>query len=158
MDSLRWVLNVPWRLYRDQTEADGDIPDEKAVEPTVHQGPVEAPPLVVVTTRKVPARAFQIRNEDAERHGYPSGCAGRSSWLRGLGKQLRTPECRARYSEAVKDDAKFQNGERRRVGFEAKVKDKEGRKRRRRGEVAGVGGSDPWRRGGLRVGRGWPWT
>ncbi len=39
---------------------------------------------VEVKMKEVKPREFQIRKEDAEKHGYTQGCAGCSSWLRGL--------------------------------------------------------------------------
>ena len=95
---MKWLRNVPWHLYKDQLDADGDIPEEKAVESAVREGPLGAPPAMVIRTRKLPPRAFQIRKEDAEQHGYTLGCAGCSSWFRGLGRQPHTPECRSRFA------------------------------------------------------------
>ena len=56
-DYTCWVKNVPWPLYQGHLEADGDIPE--VVRPV---DDMESP-LVVVGTREVPPRAFQIRNE-----------------------------------------------------------------------------------------------
>ena len=135
-DSVKWVRHVPWHLYRDQVDADGDIPEEKAVQPKdiQHEAPHGLPqePVIVLRTRKVPPRAFQIRKEDAEKHGYTRGCAGCSSWFRGLGRQPHTAECRARFAELMKDEARFQNAEKRKTEFEERLKEKEQRKRQRR--------------------------
>ena len=77
---------MPWHLYKDHPEADGDIPEDKVVEADAG---VEVPkmdsnlPPIVVKTRQKPPRAFQIRREDAEKHGYTRG------------RQPHSPECRA---------------------------------------------------------------
>ena len=109
------VKNVPWNLYANHAEADGDIPEDKAVD--VEHGVVlertgQAVPPVVVKTRQVAPRAFQIRNEDAEKYGYTRGCAGCSSWFRGLGRQPHSDECRDRFAKVMKEDAKYKNASR----------------------------------------------
>ena len=128
------VKNVPWHLYKDHQDADGDIPEEKSVENPTSARASGGIPKVVISTRRVPPRSFQIRKEDAEVRGYSRGCAGCSSWFRGLGRQPHTAECRARFAEILKDDAKYQNAEKKRVEFEDKIKEKEDRKRQRREE------------------------
>ena len=72
-DCTDWVKHVPWQLYKGHPEADGEIPEENVVE--TRTGVVRPvadmeSPLVVVRTRRVPPRAFQIRKEDAEVHVY----------------------------------------------------------------------------------------
>ena len=63
LDSLRWVKNVPWNRYKDRQDADGDIPEEKAVEleadpaAPLPQPGWEVPPAVV-KVRQPPPRAF----------------------------------------------------------------------------------------------------
>jgi hypothetical protein len=137
-DSVTWVKHVPWNLYKGDEMADGDIPEEQLVEPEalgpVHPelGPVhEGGPATVVKFRKPPPRAFQIRKEDAEKHGYTRGCAGCSSWFRGMARQPHSAECRARFEGLLKDQAKFQNAERRKREFEEKVKEKAAKKARK---------------------------
>jgi hypothetical protein len=132
LDSLAWVKHVPWHLYRGDSQADGDIPEDNAVEP-------EALPEtsrgnssgIVVKMKTLPPRNFQIRKEDAEKHGYSRGCAGCSSWFRGLGRQPHSEECRARFEKLLKDDARFQNAQRRRQEFEQKVQEKAAKKARK---------------------------
>ena len=118
-------------MFRGKQDADGDIPEE-GVESKIRVGSAEATPTVVIGTRRVPPRAFQIRKEDAEKYGYSRGCAGCSSWFRGLGRQPHTLECRARFAEVLKEDAKYRNAERKRIEFENKVREKEERKRRKK--------------------------
>ena len=65
-DTAKWVRNVPWHRYKDQHDADGDIPEEKVVEsrePELEK----LEPKMVIKTRQPPPRAFQIRKEDAEK-------------------------------------------------------------------------------------------
>ena len=78
-ECVRWVKNAPWHLFKDQQDADGDIPEEKSVEGKIRAEPLEEYPTVVISTRRIPPRAFQIRKEDAEKYGYSRGCAGCSS-------------------------------------------------------------------------------
>jgi hypothetical protein len=68
-----------------------------------------------------------------------------------VGRQPNTPKGRARFSEAMKDDAKFPNVEKRREEFEANVKDKEARKRRRRGKGQQAPASAHQTRGDMEV-------
>jgi hypothetical protein len=92
-DSVSWVRNAPWNRYKGQEDADGDI---VYVEPEIKEpaAPQPAPlpqsgrevPPVVVKMKVAPPRAFQIRKEDADKHGYTRGCAGCQSWFRGLGE------------------------------------------------------------------------
>ena len=102
-DSVKWVKYVPWNRYKDQQDADGDIPEEAAVnvEPRRTEDDARGPEIVV-KTRQVPPRAFQIRKEDAERHGYSRGCPGCSSWFRGLGRQPHMTECLDRFAGLMK--------------------------------------------------------
>ncbi len=113
-DSLEWVRHVPWKRYKDQEDDDGDIPEEKAVdaEPGRERRQDEER-TIIVGTRQVAPRAFYIRKEDAEVHGYTRSCPGCSSWFRGIGRQPHTAECRARFAELMKEDAKFKNAEKR---------------------------------------------
>jgi hypothetical protein len=125
---------VPWHLYKDHPEADGDIPEEEVVEAdaeAVKPGADTQIPPVVVKTRQVPPRAFQIRKEDAEKHGYTRGCPGCSSWFRALGRQPHSAECRVRFAETLKGDLKFQNAEKRKQDFEEKMRGKQARKQQR---------------------------
>ena len=146
---------MPRHFYKDHPGADGDIPEEKVVDGKPGGLASEAhPPPVVVCTRKVPPTAFQIRKEDAERHGHTRGCPGRTSWFRGLGRQAHTPECRARFAEALNDDARFQKAEAKRTEFEEKAMKRDEKKRRRGGEAEGVvpgvpGGKVPGPSGGV---------
>ena len=98
-DTVKWVRNVPWHRYNDQHDADGDIPEEKAVEPREPETE-KLEPMMVIKTWQPPPRAFQIRKEDAEKHGYTRGCAGCSSWFRGLGRQPHSDVCRTRLAES----------------------------------------------------------
>ncbi len=72
-DSLGWVRHVPWNRYKDHEDADGDIPDEKAVEIEVkesREGQIKnkdrlepggecREPRFVVKVRQPPPRAFR---------------------------------------------------------------------------------------------------
>jgi hypothetical protein len=133
--SVKWVKNVPWNLYKDHPDADGDIPEEKAVdaEPGRERRQDEER-TIIVGTRQVAPRAFYIRKEDAEVHGYTRSCPGCSSWFRGIGRQPHTAECRARFAELMKEDAKFKNAEKRKKEFEEKVLERHEKKQKKRQE------------------------
>jgi hypothetical protein len=141
LDSLAWVKHVPWHLYRGDVLADGDIPEDNAVEPEplAAADAREGPAGVVVKMRAPPPRSFQIRKEDAEKHGYSRGCAGCSSWFRGLGRQPHSPECRARFEQLLKDEARFKNAVRRKEEYDEKVKERAAKKARKseEGEAGG---------------------
>ena len=132
-DSVKWVRHVPWHLYHGDVGADGDIPEEQAVEPEP-LGPARLggdQPVVIVKTRAVAPREFQIRKEDAEKHGYTRGCAGCSSWFRGLGRQPHNPQCRAPFEGLMAGQARFENAERRKREYEEKIKEKAEKKARK---------------------------
>jgi hypothetical protein len=137
-DSLAWVRHVPWHLYRGDAGADGEIPEEQLVdpEPLLRGGAKENLEREGITlkTRPVVPRGFQIRKEDAEKHGYSRGCAGCSSLFRGLGRQPHSPQCRSRFESLLKDDARFQNAERRKQEFESKIREKAAKKARKEEE------------------------
>ena len=114
----------------------------------------------MVKMRAAPPRAFQIRKEDAEKHGYARGCPGCSSWFRGLGRQPHSETCRSRFEELLKGEVRFQNAERKRKEFEEKMKEKAAKKSRKeesRGRMKKRGSADQgtpgtrWRWPGLRV-------
>jgi hypothetical protein len=140
LDSLNWVKNVPWHLYRGDSLADGDIPEDNAVEPEpVVAGARDGQAGVVVKMKAPPPRSFQIRKEDAEKHGYSRGCAGCSSWFRGLGRQPHSVECRARFEKLLKDDARFQNAMRRKEEYDEKVRERAAKKAKKSEGEAGGG-------------------
>ena len=64
--------------------------------------------MVVVTKERAP-RDFYIKKTDAEKHGYTRGCAGCSSWFRGLGRQPHNEACRERFRTLMQDEAKVQH-------------------------------------------------
>ena len=78
-DTAKWIRNVPWHRYKDQHDADGDIPEEKVVESREPELEKLEPKMVIKTWEPIP-RAFQIRKEDAEKHGYTRDCAGCEVW------------------------------------------------------------------------------
>jgi hypothetical protein len=142
------VKNVPWHLYRGDLLADGDIPEDNSVEPeAVAGGAREGLGGIVVKMRAPPPRSFQIRKEDAEKHGYSRGCAGCSSWFRGLGRQPHSVECRARFEKLLKDDARFQNALRRKEEYDERVRERAAKKARR-GEEERSGGQRRQHEGG----------
>ena len=138
-DSVSWVRNAPWNRYKGQEDADGDI---VYVEPEIKEpaAPQPAPlpqsgrevPPVVVKMKVAPPRAFQIRKEDADKHGYTRGCAGCQSWFRGLGRQPHTTACRDRFAELMKDEARFKNALIRKDEYEEKVEKKRARKEKKK--------------------------
>jgi hypothetical protein len=85
-DSVLWVRNVPWNRYKGQEDADGDVPYVEIKEPEaphpalLPQSRRDVPP-VVVKTWQPPPRAFQIRQEDADKHGYTGARRGSGAWV-----------------------------------------------------------------------------
>jgi hypothetical protein len=132
---VNWVRHVPWHLYRGDTAADEDIPEEQLVDPVVADSPAGVREGleregITIRTRQTAPRAFQIRKEDAEKHGYTRGCAGCNSWFRGLGRQPHSQQCRARFEDLLKSDARYLNAERRKNEFEDKMRERAAKKRR----------------------------
>ena len=66
-------------------------------------------------------RRFKITKEDAEAHGYTRGCAGCVSWFRGRGRQAHTPQCRARFELAMKEEAQVQRAAEQKLEFERRI-------------------------------------
>ena len=135
-DCVRWVDRVPWNRYKDCAGADGDLPEAVQMETPSAEAKRDGveQKIVFLETRGRAPREFYIRKEDAERHGYTRGCPGCSSWHRGLGRQPHTEECRERFRELLKDEARVKNAKQRREDFE----EKEREKKRRRQEKKGV--------------------
>ena len=115
-DSVRWPRRTLWNRYKDDIGADGDLPEEVRQEVAPDVGP-RGGVIFVETCAKVP-RDFYIRKTDAEKHGYTRGCAGCSSWFRGLGRQPHTESCRERFRRLMQDDARVQLAKSRRQDFE----------------------------------------
>ena len=126
MDCVRWVRRTLWNRYKDDSGADGDLPEKvpQAVAPDV--GPRGG--IVFVETRDKIPRDFYIKKSDAEKHGYSRGCAGCSSWFRGLGRQPHTEACRERFRGLMHDEAKVQHAQQKRQEFEMKQAEKKRRK------------------------------
>jgi hypothetical protein len=113
--------------------ADGEVPEEKIAEEVEEKtNAAERQPSVIVKTRSVGPREFQIRKEDAEKHGYTRGCPGCSSWFRGLARQPHTEKCRSRFGELMKEDARVKNALKRKEKFDEKVAQRQERKEQKR--------------------------
>jgi hypothetical protein len=133
MDFVKWVKWAPWYMYRGCEDADGDLPQGVPLEErTMGAGSSSGDRIVCMDTSEKAPRDSHIRKTDAERFGYTRGFGGCSSWHRGLGRQPHTEECRKRFKELMKDDAKVMNNEIRRKEFE----NKEIEKKRKSGNVA----------------------
>ena len=63
---------MPWNRCTGDQEADGEIPEDKAVEAEVVMPSV--PETVFIYTRDKEPREFHITKADAEKHGYTRGC------------------------------------------------------------------------------------
>ena len=68
---VRWVRHVPWNKYKDDVDADGDIPEDnfKDAQARGNSQEVRNDPAVVIRTREVAPRDFYIKKQDAEKHG-----------------------------------------------------------------------------------------
>ena len=126
-DNLSWVKWAPWRKYRDAVDADGDllegVPEEELGRKEDRPGA-----LVFVNTKESAPREFCINKNDADKHGYTRGCAGCSSFIRGLGRQPHSDECRERFRKAMCEEAKVKNSEVGRREFEEKESSRKKRK------------------------------
>ena len=126
-DCANWVKYTPWNKYKDDPDADGEIPEEKAVGPEQRekQAVVEGSEELM-EKRYVAPRAFKISRADAEKHGYTRGCAGCSSWFRGMARQAHTTACRKRFQEAMKTEAKVLRSKEQEEEFKRRIEAKKG--------------------------------
>lgn len=134
VDCVRWPRRTLWNRYKDDSGADGELPEEvpQAVAPDV--GPRGG--VIFMETRDKVPRDFYIKKSDAEKHGYTRGCAGCSSWFRGLGRQPHTEACRERFRKLMQDEAKVQLAKSRRQEFEESQLEKKRKKEDRKEEKA----------------------
>ena len=74
-DSVTWVRRTMWNRFQGDEQADGEIPEGKAVELPPQETKIDQAPqgLTIITKRQVP-REFYITKKDAENHGYTRGC------------------------------------------------------------------------------------
>ena len=135
IDSVRWPRRTLWNRYKDDSAADGDLPEEVRQEVAPDLGPRGGGVVFIETRARVP-RDFYIKKTDAERHGYTRGCGGCSSWFRGLGRQPHTEACRERFRELMREEAKVKLAQSRRQEFEEKELEKKRRKEERKQEKA----------------------
>ena len=104
-DCVDWIRWAPWHRYKDARDADGDVPEGVPAEERIKSEAAGSGSTVVVVRSPIP-RDFQIAKKDAEKFGYTRGCAGCSSWFRGLARQPHTGACRERFRGLMKDEAK----------------------------------------------------
>ena len=69
-----------------------------------------------------------MKKFDAGKHGYTRGCGGCSSWHRGLARQPHTEECRRRFQELLKGEARVINAQGRKADFEQRELEKKQKK------------------------------
>ena len=143
-DCLTWIRWALWHRYKDDEGADGDVPDGVPLVDGVRDTGDKERTVYIDTRAKAP-RDFHIRKEDAEKHGFTRGCAGCSSWFKGLARQPHTPECRNRFRDLMRDSVRLKNQEARKREFEQREEDKKKRKaekkeeRKQRDEVSNNG-------------------
>ena len=126
-----------WNRFQGDEQADGEIPEGKAVELPPQETKVDQAPqgLTIITKRQVP-REFYITKKDAENHGYTRGCLGCGSWFRGVGKQPHMVECRERFRKLMSDDARVQLANQKRQRFAEKEQERKRRKEEKREDKA----------------------
>ena len=73
------------KRYKDADDADGDVPEGVLVEEADKQEEKKESPIIV-RTRLIAPRDFQISLEDVQKHGATRSCAGCSSFFKGRGK------------------------------------------------------------------------
>ena len=125
---VNWVKWAPWHLYRGDENADGEVPE--GVEPAEDNREVErreGPEIVIKTRDRIP-RQFQIRKEDADKHGKTRGCPGCRSFYVGRAQQQHNLDCRKRSRDLLKDEARVKNAEVKIKEFEDRLLEKKRRK------------------------------
>ena len=132
-----WVRRTMWNRFQGDEQADGEIPEGKAVELPPQETKIDQAPqgLTLITKRQVP-REFYITKQDAENHGYTRGCPGCGSWFRGVGKQPHTAECRERFRKLMSDDARVQLANQKRQRFAEEEQERKRRKEEKREDKA----------------------
>ena len=123
-DNARWVRHVPWNKHNQDGEADGKIPDELLKDPFERDEipePASSSGAVVVRVKRPPPREFYIKKEDAVQHGYSRGCAGCSSWYRGLARQPHSAFCRQRFRRLMEQDARVTNAKARKDEYDERL-------------------------------------
>ena len=122
-DNRRWVRRVPWNKYEGDEYEDGALPDPVDAENPVQDEGLHVRQPVRVQTRDGRPRDFQIKKKDVEKYGVTRGCAGCSSWYRGLARQPHNDRCRERFRELLKDEARTKLAGAKRKEFEKRIED-----------------------------------
>ncbi len=100
------MKHVPWNKYKGDEYQAGEVPEGVAPEEPEKKEERTEGIRVEVKMKEVRPREFQIRKEDAEKHGVTRGCGGCNSWFRGLGRQPHTDGCRERFRQLMEDEAR----------------------------------------------------
>ena len=88
-DNVGWVKHTLWHRYKGDPEEDGEVPEGRVVDVESDKEKEEVKEKregvgVTVKMKEVKTRDFHMRKDDAERLGYTRGCAGCTSWFKGL--------------------------------------------------------------------------
>ena len=129
---MNWVRRTMWNRFQGDEQADGEIPEGKAVESPPQEMKIDQAPqgLTIVTKRQVP-KEFYITKQDSENHGYTRGCPGFGSWFRGVGKQPHMAECREKFRKLMSDDARVQLANQKRQRFAEEEQERKRREEKR---------------------------
>ena len=123
-DSLKWVQWCPWRRYKDAPDGEGDVPEGVPEEERKLEGSKER--MVFIETQARAPQDFSVTYTEAKKHGFTRGCAGCSSWGRGITKQPHTQACRDRFRILLQDNARFQLNQQKRKEYEQRMEDQRG--------------------------------
>ena len=129
---LDWVKWAPWKWHA-EAEEEGDLPEGIPME---EKAAVRASgdKAIFVDVREKQLQDFSITKKDVENHRPTRGCAGCSSMFRNMGRQPHSVECRERFRELLRNEARVQHNEAKRKEFEQRELAKRERKIMRREE------------------------
>ena len=127
-DCWKWLKRTLWNKYKEDPDEDGEVREGKEVDVRSEEDKEKEEKTkgkggggVTVKMREVRPRYFQIKKKDAEEHGYTRGCAGCTSWVKGMARQPHNERCRERFREVVRKEAKFERAKEQKEEFERKV-------------------------------------
>ena len=121
-DCVDWVKFAPWFLYKGDSGADGELPEE-VVKESQEEGDKDresGPRVVFRDVRESVPRDFQVRWEDAygeDGIGPSPNCPGCRSWDVGRSRQPHTAACRERFKKHLEGKARYRNAERKKKEF-----------------------------------------
>ena len=125
-DCLDWVKWAPWKWHAG-VEDEGDLPEGIPAEERLAGGS-SGNKVIFVDVREKQSQDFSITKKDVENHRPTRGCAGCSSMFRNMGRRPHSAQCRERFRELLRNEARVQHNEAKRKELEQRELAKKERK------------------------------